>query len=90
MYWLSKSFHVVRRFRRRTLIFLAALGPGNHYQWWPNNDARRHSQPTPRPAPPPVQLSLDLLYPHPDGVLRPGDDGTPGAVTKRGHGEGHF
>jgi NRAMP (natural resistance-associated macrophage protein)-like metal ion transporter len=28
MYWLSKSFHVLNRFKRRFLIFLAVLGPG--------------------------------------------------------------
>jgi len=28
MYWISKGFHQLRRFRRRTLLFLAALGPG--------------------------------------------------------------
>jgi NRAMP (natural resistance-associated macrophage protein)-like metal ion transporter len=28
MYWLSKSIHQIRRLNRRTLIFLAALGPG--------------------------------------------------------------
>ncbi len=28
MYWISKFFHQARRFNRRTLIFLAALGPG--------------------------------------------------------------
>ena len=28
MYWLSKSFHLLARFKRRLLIFLAVLGPG--------------------------------------------------------------
>jgi hypothetical protein len=28
MYWISKSIHRVVRFQRRTLIFLAAMGPG--------------------------------------------------------------
>jgi len=28
VYWLSKSFHLANRFRRRLLIFLAVLGPG--------------------------------------------------------------
>ena len=28
MYWLSKGFHVLNRFKRRFLIFLAVLGPG--------------------------------------------------------------
>jgi Mn2+/Fe2+ NRAMP family transporter len=28
MYWLSKSFHLANRFRRRLLVFLAVLGPG--------------------------------------------------------------
>ncbi|HQT93488.1 MAG: hypothetical protein B7Z68_01285 [Acidobacteria bacterium 21-70-11] len=28
MYWLSKSFHVLNRFKRRLLIFGAVLGPG--------------------------------------------------------------
>jgi NRAMP (natural resistance-associated macrophage protein)-like metal ion transporter len=28
MYWISKGFHRARRFHRRALIFLAALGPG--------------------------------------------------------------
>ncbi|HUJ44607.1 MAG TPA: divalent metal cation transporter [Opitutaceae bacterium] len=28
MYWISKSIHQIRRLNRRTLIFLAALGPG--------------------------------------------------------------
>jgi Mn2+/Fe2+ NRAMP family transporter len=28
MYWLSKGFHVLNRFKRRLLIFLAVLGPG--------------------------------------------------------------
>ena len=28
MYWLSKSIHQIRRLNRRTLVFLAALGPG--------------------------------------------------------------
>ena len=28
MYWISKSIHLLRRFRRRTLLLLAALGPG--------------------------------------------------------------
>lgn len=28
MYWISKFIHLIRRFRRRTLILLAALGPG--------------------------------------------------------------
>jgi NRAMP (natural resistance-associated macrophage protein)-like metal ion transporter len=28
MYWISKSIHLTRRFNRRTLLFLAALGPG--------------------------------------------------------------
>ena len=28
MYWLSKSIHWMGRFRRRTLILLAVVGPG--------------------------------------------------------------
>jgi NRAMP (natural resistance-associated macrophage protein)-like metal ion transporter len=28
MYWLSKSVHILNRFRRRVLIFFAVLGPG--------------------------------------------------------------
>jgi NRAMP (natural resistance-associated macrophage protein)-like metal ion transporter len=28
MYWVSKGFHVLNRFRRRLLIFFAVLGPG--------------------------------------------------------------
>ena len=28
MYWVSKSFHVLNRFKRRLLIFVAVLGPG--------------------------------------------------------------
>jgi NRAMP (natural resistance-associated macrophage protein)-like metal ion transporter len=28
MYWLSKTIHRIRRFRRRLLIFLSVLGPG--------------------------------------------------------------
>ena len=28
MYWLSKSFHLLNRAKRRTIIFLAVLGPG--------------------------------------------------------------
>jgi len=28
MYWISKSIHQLRRLNRRTLLFLAALGPG--------------------------------------------------------------
>jgi NRAMP (natural resistance-associated macrophage protein)-like metal ion transporter len=28
MFWISKTIHLVRRMRRRTLLFLAALGPG--------------------------------------------------------------
>ena len=28
MYWISKSIHQVRRLNRRTILFLAALGPG--------------------------------------------------------------
>ncbi len=28
MYWISKSIHLIRRFRRRALLLLAALGPG--------------------------------------------------------------
>ncbi len=28
MYWISKSIHRLRRLRRRTILFLAALGPG--------------------------------------------------------------
>lgn len=28
MYWLSKSFHVLNRLKRRSLIFFAVLGPG--------------------------------------------------------------
>ena len=28
MYWISKSFHMLTRFQRRTLIFFAVLGPG--------------------------------------------------------------
>jgi len=28
MYWLSKSIHQLRRFRRRSLVLLAVLGPG--------------------------------------------------------------
>ncbi len=28
MYWISKTFHLLNRARRRTLIFLAVLGPG--------------------------------------------------------------
>jgi len=28
MFWISKSIHLFRRMRRRTLLFLAALGPG--------------------------------------------------------------
>jgi len=28
MYWISKLFYQLRRLRRRTWIFLAALGPG--------------------------------------------------------------
>ena len=28
MFWISKTIHSIRRFRRRTLLLLAALGPG--------------------------------------------------------------
>ena len=28
MYWISKSIHGLSRFRRRTLVLLAVLGPG--------------------------------------------------------------
>jgi Mn2+/Fe2+ NRAMP family transporter len=28
MYWISKTFHILNRLERRTLIFLAVLGPG--------------------------------------------------------------
>jgi len=28
MYWISKSFHLLNRFQRRTIVFLAVLGPG--------------------------------------------------------------
>lgn len=28
MYWISKLFHQIRRLKRRTLLFLAVLGPG--------------------------------------------------------------
>jgi NRAMP (natural resistance-associated macrophage protein)-like metal ion transporter len=28
VYWISKTIHSIRRFRRRTLLLLAALGPG--------------------------------------------------------------
>jgi len=28
MYWISKTFHLLNRWQRRTLIFLAVLGPG--------------------------------------------------------------
>jgi len=28
LYWLSKSFHIVNRSRRRLIILLAVLGPG--------------------------------------------------------------
>ena len=28
MYWISKSIHQIRRLNRRTILFLAALGPG--------------------------------------------------------------
>jgi len=28
MYWVSKGFHYLNRFRRRLLVFFAVLGPG--------------------------------------------------------------
>ena len=89
MYWISKSIHQARRLNRRTLIFLAALGPGI-ITMIADNDAGGISTYTQTGARTGFNLLwamailLPMAYYVQEMTVRLG------AVTKRGHAEAIF
>jgi len=89
LYWISKSIHQVRRLNRRTLIFLAALGPGI-ITMIADNDAGGISTYTQTGARTGFNLLwamailLPMAYYVQEMTVRLG------AVTKRGHAEAIF
>jgi len=85
MYWISKTFHLLNRFRRRLLILFAVLGPGI-ITMVADNDAGGISTYAVTGSKYGFSL-LWIFFIWSHGLLHPGDDRAAGAVTKRGHAE---
>ena len=89
MYWLSKCLHQVRRMNRRTLIFLAALGPGI-ITMIADNDAGGISTYAQTGAKTGFKLLWVLIILLPMAYYVQEMTVRLGAVTKRGHAEAIF
>jgi NRAMP (natural resistance-associated macrophage protein)-like metal ion transporter len=89
MYWVSKSIHQVRRANRRTLLFLAALGPGI-ITMIADNDAGGISTYTQTGAKTGFSLLWAILILLPMAYYVQEMTVRLGAVTKRGHAEAIF
>jgi len=89
MYWLSKCLHQVRRMNRRTLIFLAALGPGI-ITMIADNDAGGISTYAQTGAKTGFNLLWAMIILVPMAYYVQEMTVRLGAVTKRGHAEAIF
>ena len=89
MYWISKFFHQVRRSKRRTLIFLAALGPGI-ITMIADNDAGGISTYSQTGAKTGFNLLWAMIILVPMAYYVQEMTVRLGAVTKRGHAEAIF
>ena len=89
MYWLSKSIHQARRLNRRTLIFLAALGPGI-ITMMADNDAGGISTYAQTGAKTGFNLLWAMIILIPMAYYVQEMTVRLGAVTKRGHAEAIF
>jgi NRAMP (natural resistance-associated macrophage protein)-like metal ion transporter len=89
MYWLSKCLHQVRRINRRTLIFLAALGPGI-ITMIADNDAGGISTYAQTGAKTGFNLLWAMIILVPMAYYVQEMTVRLGAVTKRGHAEAIF
>jgi len=89
MYWISKSIHRVRRLNRRTLLFLAALGPGI-ITMFADNDAGGISTYAQTGAKTGFNLLWAMIILIPMAYYVQEMTVRLGAVTKRGHAEAIF
>ena len=89
MYWLSKCLHQIRRLNRRTLIFLAALGPGI-ITMVADNDAGGISTYAQTGAKTGFNLLWAMIILVPMAYYVQEMTVRLGAVTKRGHAEAIF
>src|ERR1035441_8779497 len=89
MYWISKTIHSIRRFRRRTLLFLAALGPGI-ITMVADNDAGGISTYAQTGAKTGFSLLWAMVILIPMAYYVQEMTVRLGAVTKRGHGGAHL
>ena len=89
MYWISKSIHQVRRLNRRTVLFLAALGPGI-ITMVADNDAGGISTYAQTGAKTGFNLLWAMIILIPMAYYVQEMTVRLGAVTKRGHAEAIF
>ena len=89
MYWISKSIHQVRRLNRRTVLFLAALGPGI-ITMIADNDAGGISTYAQTGAKTGFNLLWAMIILIPMAYYVQEMTVRLGAVTKRGHAEAIF
>jgi NRAMP (natural resistance-associated macrophage protein)-like metal ion transporter len=89
VYWISKSIHQLRRFNRRTLLFLAALGPGI-ITMIADNDAGGISTYAQTGAKTGFNLLWAMIILIPMAYYVQEMTVRLGAVTKRGHAEAIF
>ena len=89
MYWISKSIHQVRRLNRRTILFLAALGPGI-ITMIADNDAGGISTYAQTGAKTGFNLLWAMIILIPMAYYVQEMTVRLGAVTKRGHAEAIF
>jgi len=89
MYWISKSIHQVRRLNRRTVLFLAALGPGI-ITMIADNDAGGISTYAQTGAKTGFNLLWAMIILVPMAYYVQEMTVRLGAVTKRGHAEAIF
>jgi NRAMP (natural resistance-associated macrophage protein)-like metal ion transporter len=89
MYWISKSIHQIRRLNRRTILFLAALGPGI-ITMIADNDAGGISTYAQTGAKTGFSLLWAMIILIPMAYYVQEMTVRLGAVTKRGHAEAIF
>jgi len=89
MYWIAKSIHQIRRLNRRTLLFLAALGPGI-ITMIADNDAGGISTYAQTGAKTGFNLLWAMIILVPMAYYVQEMTVRLGAVTKRGHAEAIF
>ena len=89
MYWISKSIHQLRRLNRRTILFLAALGPGI-ITMIADNDAGGISTYAQTGAKTGFSLLWAMIILIPMAYYVQEMTVRLGAVTKRGHAEAIF